>query len=681
MKLTANCAVALLLLFSTCIQAQTKLLSSGPEPSWITVNNIDYNNNRLNNEVEDGYLDLAFEKQVSLEEKSKYIKIALKILSNAGVQNASKITIDFDPAYQKLIFHSIRIIRNSSIIDKLQLSKIKTIQQEKDLDKHLYDGSLSAVLFLDDVRKGDVIEYSYTLKGENPVRNGKYADTYDTRYSFPICFLFYKLIVPDGRTVNIENAQTNVKPHVYQAARATAYEWRFNNVSSLKSEDNTPSWHDSYPMIMLSEYSGWEEINEWALSLYPSNVTWQPVLKSKIEELKKANPTDEKRIMAAVRFVQDEIRYMGIEMGPNSYKPHNPNQIIEQRFGDCKDKSYLLCTILKGMGIEANPVLINTIYKKTILKWLPSATIFDHVTVRIIYKDKYYFIDPTIMYQRGGIDDISYPNYEVGLVLTDTTRNLTLIPLQDKGMVKAKDVFKVEDMTGNAHLEIETRYTGSFADEMRSSYNSQSILEIQKSNTKFYNSYFENIKGDSLLFKENEETGEFVTTEYYTITKIWGADGDYKKVVFEPFLINEVIKKPKDVVRTMPFEIAYPAHYEEDIEVHLPEKWNDKEFFDEIKEASFDYSARYKCYGDKVSINYAYINKRDYVEPQELNEFLTNLKKVDDNWAYNLSLTTKREITTSSNPVSGTSGYSLLYTILGICVAITYIIRKNKARA
>ena len=68
-------------------------------------------------------------------------------------------------------------------------------------------------------------------------------------------------------------------------------------------------------------------------------------------------------------------------MGKNSYKPHSPDRVMQQRFGDCKDKSYLLCTLLQAMNIEASPVLISTSYKKTITNWLPSPALFDHCTV------------------------------------------------------------------------------------------------------------------------------------------------------------------------------------------------------------------------------------------------------------------------------------------------------------
>ena len=104
-------------------------------PSWVTLTSPDYDNRKLEADAEDGYFDLAFEKQVSLTAHARYYKKVIKILSDAGVQNGSEISINFDPGYEHLILHSIHIIRDGVPIDKLQLSKFKVIQQEKDLER------------------------------------------------------------------------------------------------------------------------------------------------------------------------------------------------------------------------------------------------------------------------------------------------------------------------------------------------------------------------------------------------------------------------------------------------------------------------------------------------------------------------------------------------------------------
>src|SRR6185369_13130482 len=99
------------LLFTFCqLSAQSRKPLAGKEPSWITQTVIDYSNTSMDNDAEDGYADLDFEKQISLADQCVYIRKCVRIISEAGVQNESQVSVTFDPSFQQLTFHSIKII-------------------------------------------------------------------------------------------------------------------------------------------------------------------------------------------------------------------------------------------------------------------------------------------------------------------------------------------------------------------------------------------------------------------------------------------------------------------------------------------------------------------------------------------------------------------------------------------
>jgi hypothetical protein len=113
-------------------QSQNRRPLQSPPPAWITSPPVSYTDTKLDDDAEDGYSDLNYECQFSLQENAGYYKRTFRILTEAGVQNCSEVSVDFDPSYQQLIFHSIRIIRDGASINKLKLSKFSIIQQEKD---------------------------------------------------------------------------------------------------------------------------------------------------------------------------------------------------------------------------------------------------------------------------------------------------------------------------------------------------------------------------------------------------------------------------------------------------------------------------------------------------------------------------------------------------------------------
>ncbi|HVF96419.1 MAG TPA: DUF3857 domain-containing protein, partial [Flavisolibacter sp.] len=342
--------------FSNLAIANDKGPKAEVQPAWATAVDVDYVTTTMDDQAEDGYADLHYECQVSLAQKAVFYRKAFRILSEAGVENLSQVSINYDPSFQTLFFNSIQILRDGKRINQLALPRIKTIQQEKELNRHIYDGSLTAMLILEDLRKGDVLEYSYTLKGFNPIYQNKYTNIFTTQFSVPFYGLYYRVMVPAGRSLTIANSLTDIKPRISNTGTETGYEWSIKNTMALQVEDNLPSWYDAFPMIMVSEYKSWKEVNDWALSLYPFTVRLSDGLQKKIDEIKSSHAAADARLLAALRFVQDDLRYMGIEMGESSHKPHDPSLVFAQRFGDCKDKAYLLCTMLRSMGIEANPV-------------------------------------------------------------------------------------------------------------------------------------------------------------------------------------------------------------------------------------------------------------------------------------------------------------------------------------
>jgi transglutaminase-like putative cysteine protease len=647
------------------------------QPAWVTPVKVVYNSTGMDDDAVDGYSDLHYERQVSLAEQAVFVKKTMHVLSEAGIQNLSQISVNYQPSYQQLSFHTITILRNNKLINKLDLSKLKTIQQETELDRFLYNGALTAVLFLEDIRKDDIVEYSYTLQGFNPIFKNKHAEFLSTRFNFPLYNIYYKLIVPKGRTIRIKNSLTDSQPVVTGNAAETVYEWTIQNQEPMHVEENIPSWYDAYPTIMVSEFNSWKEVNDWALELFPFTGRLSAALQEKVNEMKANYSSPEARLLATIRFTQDDVRYMGIEMGEHSHKPHAPSQVFEQRFGDCKDKSYLLCTLLKAMGIEAYPVLINTSYKKTVHSWLPTPTAFDHVTVNVVLNGKNYWFDPTISHQRGSLQDISYPNYQTGLVVKPGTTGFTTIPLQNPGKMDTREVFYIKNMADPVGLTVTTRFSGAYADNVRYKFQVNSTKDIQKGYKEFFTPYFKKIAADSISYSDDEASGTFTTREYYTLRDFWKTEDGKQSVLLEPYLINNVLNKPEEEKRNMPFALPYPARYTEEIEVHLPGPWKVSEASFTTKTAGFTLAYSYsQPANDIVLLHYSYESTADHIPADATQDFADELAKAEKSLAFELSndINGTSSFTTSFN-TSGNKGYLIAYLILGFFAFGTYLYR------
>jgi hypothetical protein len=66
------------------------------------------------------------------------------------------------------------------------------------------------------------------------------------------------------------------------------------------------------------------------------------------------------RIAKVADFMQQKIRYVGIEIGIGNLQPHSAEDVFKNRYGDCKDKATLMISMLDALGIRATWVGVDT---------------------------------------------------------------------------------------------------------------------------------------------------------------------------------------------------------------------------------------------------------------------------------------------------------------------------------
>jgi len=69
-------------------KSQNAKVVKEPTPKWVTVSAINYNLSNLDDNAEDGYVDLDYEMQICLPMQMRYSRTAIKILSNQGLRTA-----------------------------------------------------------------------------------------------------------------------------------------------------------------------------------------------------------------------------------------------------------------------------------------------------------------------------------------------------------------------------------------------------------------------------------------------------------------------------------------------------------------------------------------------------------------------------------------------------------------
>ena len=579
---------------------------------------------------------LLVESQTHVGEAASYRHHAYRVLSETALRHASQITVSFDPTYESLTFHHVRVRRADEVVDRLARTKIQVLQREGDLEELLYDGRLSAHVILDDIRVGDIIEVAYTRTGANPVFGGKYFEDFSLGFSLPVSHLRHRLIVPRGRALQhriVGNSAIAAQETIRSEARELLWEGR--DLPSILEEKKVPDWHNAFPFARVTEFTSWAEVAEWARPLYAAAVPPPDTVRQKADECIAGGGTTEEQVLRALRFVQEEIRYLGLEQGSGSHAPSAPEVVLRRRFGDCKDKARLFAALVRQIGHEAQPILVHSSSGPNLASWLPSPDAFDHVIVGVRIGEREFILDPTLLYQRGPLPLRHTTRYHAGLVIAGGTQALTKWKPSDTDIARTtvEETFTVAAIEAPAKFHVRSVFSGRAAERMRANLADENPEQLTRSYVDFYARYFPEVTAaQPVSWKDDPAKNTLAMDEHYTVPKLFTAkDGSTEHVAdFYATALNSDTGSPGAGRRKMPFAVRHPVEIFARTRVDLPSEWPEEQGKLEVRDPTFVFTSETKSRGKTVEWSYTWRSLEDHVKPADFAAYRRNIDKVKD---------------------------------------------------
>jgi hypothetical protein len=607
-------------------------------PTWVVPVQSDVKSKVTMYDVNSGYYTTLYDNQMNLETAEDYVHFKLKVLTNGGVEEASEINISFDSSYQKAEFHYVYIWRNGKKIDKTESLDLKLLTNETQLESNIYNGKVKLYDVLQDVRKNDIVEYAYTVKGNNPIyENFRYNSSGLQGYN-PIDHLYIRFVYPKdkGYTHKCLNCEeTDITASTEGTNEILIVEK--NHLKIIENEETEPSWFLAYPLLAVTNFKDWETINNWAYTIFEMDHV--PNLKEEFAEVYGAFSTTEEKITAAIDFVQNDIRYMGIESGIGSIKPFTPKQVLDQRFGDCKDKSLLLVSMLRSLGVtKSYPVLVSTSLTTHVDDFMPSGTLFDHCIAFFEYQGKEYWIDPTLSSQGGSFKAKMVYDYGKTLIIDNTSKDLKSMNIVDTiTKTEIYEVFKIPNFTDDGALKITTKFYGLKADNFRSSLEYNSLKDISDYYKGYYENLFPSIISTERMKVDDDLANNIITLEEnYSFSNVWEQvnDGFYDRNAFtyEPINLYDYMTTLTCEKKENPVGVPFPSAISISTLLQLPDVIEIEKITENVENEAFTYTYTQRNLGKKmVKLSYDYKTKKEYIAAKDFGEVCTEMNEVVKN--------------------------------------------------
>lgn len=538
-------------------------LRLGPVPDWATPCQPDYAFTPKNLKSPPHSTTLLCNMQVHVESNATHVHMAVRLENMQAVQQESQWRLEFEPRTQTVTLHWIKVRRGDTETDHTDIAKIHFLQREAGLEGCVIDGLFTALMVLEDVRPGDILEWSYTIVTTPRLLPENRFALFRLPPAIAVGKLFYGVRFNEARPLKCKTSTPDLKFDETRENGEIIWRCARDNFATPEPELGVPSWFPIFSWIQLSDCP------DWGVVARAVTDTWEQIpddssVAAIAEEISTKETEPLARIEKALRLVQDEFRYLSINLEHGGQIPTPPDTVARRRFGDCKDLSVLLTRVFRRLGIPAYPVLVNSALRRTIGDFLPSPNLFDHVVVQYEFEGETRWVDVTIKNQGGGPLKRALPNFGWGLVLSADTTQLTKPPVASvaPGALRIRESVLLDTTGQGSAVAIVATAEGFEAEILRDQFAKMPLDEIARQRLQICANRYRFAKRlGELKYRDDRETNEFHVAEVFEVNGFLlpAPEPGFCDFPLPANLVNGSLRLPEGRTRRDPFALPQPC--------------------------------------------------------------------------------------------------------------------------
>ncbi|MEO6964270.1 MAG: DUF3857 domain-containing protein, partial [Acidobacteriaceae bacterium] len=307
------------------------------------------------------------------------VTAAVRVQSQAGIQQFGNLSIPYEAANQKVEIAYLRVRKPDGTVFATPATNIQDVPAGITMQAPMYSDVHIKQVPVTNLNPGDTLEYQFRL-----IEN--HAET-PNQFWLAANFITQGIVlderveirVPKKKYVKVVSA--SVQPTVRQDGDETVYEWRSSHLHDVGSDSakdpakKTPA--DSKPSIQLTSFQSWQQLGEWYRTLQADRVAVTPAIQKQEQQIVQGLTTDDAKQRAIYAYVSTQFRYIGLSFGIGRLQPHTADTVLQNKFGDCKDKHTLFAALMQAAGYQVWPALIGSSTKLD--PDVPSPAQFDHM--------------------------------------------------------------------------------------------------------------------------------------------------------------------------------------------------------------------------------------------------------------------------------------------------------------
>jgi tetratricopeptide (TPR) repeat protein/transglutaminase-like putative cysteine protease len=346
----------------------------------------------------------------------------IRIQSQAGVGAFGQLVFGYSTANEELRIDYVRVRTADGQVTETPDSGNQDFAPEVLREAPMYSDFRERHVSVVGIRPGVWLEY-HVVTTVKPLAAGEFWYEYSFPDNYALLDGSLQVDVPKARELKVKSPDRKFETR--DAADRRVYIWTVNNFvpDRKKKAEEEP---DDNPDVQLSTFTDWQQVATWYAKLQSGRAAPDVSVKQKAAELTQSAKTQEEKAWRLYDFVARNIRYVSLSFGLGRLQPHTANEVLNNSYGDCKDKHTLLQAMLAAEGIQSYPVLIHSDRKFD--PDVPSPAQFDHVITVARVGDKLTWLDATAEVAPYGLIAYQLRNKQAVVASNDSLGGLQRTP-------------------------------------------------------------------------------------------------------------------------------------------------------------------------------------------------------------------------------------------------------------
>lgn len=360
--------------------------------------------------------------------------------------------------------------------------------------------------------------------------------------------------------------------------------WSLNNFKAINYEPLMPDGSRLLPGVLMAPsdfvyegYKGsltsWADYGKFQLMLNKDRDILPDNVKAQVHAIADGLKTKEEKVSALYQYLQNNSRYISIQLGIGGFQPFDAKYVAEKKYGDCKALSNFMVALLKEAGIGANYVLVEgdrSAAPDYLREDFPD-DYFNHVICCVPNDKDSIWLECTEQTLAAGYMGTFTGNRKALLVAADGGHVVSTPFYKSADNQQIRSVKASIDGEGNLDAEVYTDFSGT-----RSEREHEAIYFTQSEREKYLNNSIDlaTYKVDKNEYTEDKKRIPVVHQSLH-VTSPGYASVTGKRLFIKPDIFNRWnIKLSKDSIRK--YDISFRLAYRDidSVSIALPEGYS-----------------------------------------------------------------------------------------------------------